>query len=126
MNNTFSLLSFPESRGQVVISIYRIGLFDTTPTRPSPPAPLPRLTSKWPGVGSYLQKTPDYSSKTNSCAFSSRSRQLAQKFKAARINHPNLQKWNLQECWNQIGWMTVNSFLQEEKKTENKNRIIYR
>ena len=50
MNNTFSLLYFPESRGQVVISIYRIGLFDAAPTRPSP-VPLPRLTSEWPGGG---------------------------------------------------------------------------
>ena len=37
MNNTFSLLYFPESRGQVVISIYRIGLFDATPTRRDSP-----------------------------------------------------------------------------------------
>ena len=47
MNNTISLLYLPESRGQVVISIYRIGLFDAAPTRPSPA----RLTSEWPGVG---------------------------------------------------------------------------
>lgn len=123
MNNTISLLYLPESRGQVVISIYRIGLFDAAPTRPSPA----RLTSEWPGVGQYLQETPDYSSKTNCCAFSNRSRQLAQKFKVARINHPNLQKMEparLLESDRMDDRQQLSA--RRKKKTENRNKIIYR
>lgn len=124
MNNTFSLLYLPESRGQVVISIYRIGLFDDAPTRPSPA----RLTSEWPGVGQYLQKTPDYSSKTNCCAFSNRSRQLAQKFKVARINHPNLQKMEPARMLesDRMDDRQQLSARRKKQKTENKNKIIYR
>ena len=95
INNTFSLLYLPESRSHVVISIYRIGLFNATLTPPSTtPPPASRITSKWPGVGSYFEKTPEYSSKTFH-ASSNRSRQLAQKSKVARINHPNLPKMEL-------------------------------
>lgn len=58
---------------------------------------------------------------------SDQSRQLAQKFKVARINHPNLQKMEparLLESDRMDDRQQLSA--RRKKKTENKNKIIYR